>query len=124
MYDWYLGGAQNFAVDPELGRRVLERFPHAARNAQANRDFLRRAVGWCASTGDEPAARTDLLTALTLAAPERRLQVFLDEGEPMATLLALGPGRRGAVLRGALPRRADDGSAFEPGVLEREAQLP
>lgn len=51
MYDWYLGGSQNFAVDRELGARVLERFPHAARCAQANRAFLRRAVRWCVEQG-------------------------------------------------------------------------
>ena len=51
MYDWYLGGAANFAVDREYAQRALDRFPHTARSAQANRSFLRRAVTWCVEQG-------------------------------------------------------------------------
>jgi hypothetical protein len=51
MYDYYLGGAANFAVDREFAQRALERFPHTAHSAQANRSFLRRAVRWCVQAG-------------------------------------------------------------------------
>ena len=44
MYDYYLGGAHNFAVDRELGRKALELFPDGQLIAQANRAFLHRAV--------------------------------------------------------------------------------
>lgn len=40
-----------------------------------------------AAYGDEPAALTTLAGALALAAPERHLQVFVQEGPPMAALV-------------------------------------
>lgn len=51
MYDYYLGGAQNFALDREYADRALARFPHAARTARANRAFLARAVRYCLRSG-------------------------------------------------------------------------
>jgi S-adenosyl methyltransferase len=44
MYDYYLGGSHNFAVDRELAAQVFEAWPDMPRAAQANRAFLRRAV--------------------------------------------------------------------------------
>ncbi|MFG1922061.1 SAM-dependent methyltransferase [Cryptosporangium sp. NPDC048952] len=44
MYDYYLGGGHNFAVDREAAARVVEIYPNAALIAQANRAFLARAV--------------------------------------------------------------------------------
>lgn len=51
MYDYYLGGSHNFAVDRELAGRVLEAWPDMPRAAQANRAFLRRAVRYLAGQG-------------------------------------------------------------------------
>lgn len=51
MYDYYLGGAQNFALDREYADRALARFPHTARTAQSNRAFLARAVRYCLQAG-------------------------------------------------------------------------
>ena len=54
--------------------------------------------------GDEPAALAALATALHLAAPERFVRVFLDEGAPMAALLAaLLTGRRGTAAAPLAP---------------------
>ncbi|GLY30361.1 SAM-dependent methyltransferase [Kineosporia sp. NBRC 101731] len=44
VYDYFLGGAHNFAPDREMARRILELHPSAETNAQANRAFLHRAV--------------------------------------------------------------------------------
>lgn len=44
IYDWYLGGNQNWAVDREFGKRAVEVFPHARELARQNRDFLGRVV--------------------------------------------------------------------------------
>jgi O-methyltransferase involved in polyketide biosynthesis len=44
IYDWYLGGDQNWAVDREFGKRAVEVFPHARELARQNRDFLGRLV--------------------------------------------------------------------------------
>jgi hypothetical protein len=51
MYDYYLGGSHNFAVDRELAGKVLEAWPDMPRAAQANRAFLRRAVRFLAARG-------------------------------------------------------------------------
>ena len=51
MYDYYLGGSHNFAVDRELAGQVLEAWPDMPRAAQANRAFLRRAVRFLAAQG-------------------------------------------------------------------------
>lgn len=44
MYDYYLGGEHNFAVDRELGRQVAATFPGVHQIAMQNRDWLRRVV--------------------------------------------------------------------------------
>ena len=44
MYDYYLGGKDNFAADREAAEQALAAFPHARTTARANRAFLRRAV--------------------------------------------------------------------------------
>ena len=51
MYDYYLGGSHNFAVDRELAGKVLEAWPDMPRAAQANRAFLRRAVRFLLDQG-------------------------------------------------------------------------
>lgn len=44
MYDWYLGGSTNYAVDREFGKQILEVFPIARQAAIANRHALHRIV--------------------------------------------------------------------------------
>jgi hypothetical protein len=44
VYDYYLGGTANWAVDREFGDRVLAKFPLVKNMALANRMFLNRAV--------------------------------------------------------------------------------
>jgi hypothetical protein len=65
VYDWYLGGAHNFAADREFGARMVETLPMVKDCAQANRSFLHRAVG--------------VLTA-------RGIRQFLDIGSGMPTV--------------------------------------
>lgn len=50
-YDYYLGGAHNFAVDRELAQRVEAAVPRVRELAQDNRAFLRRAVRYCLERG-------------------------------------------------------------------------
>ncbi|SFS30794.1 SAM-dependent methyltransferase [Saccharopolyspora flava] len=50
-YDFYLGGAHNFAADRELGKKVLEVVPNVKEVALNNRAFLRRAVRYCLDQG-------------------------------------------------------------------------
>jgi hypothetical protein len=53
MYDYFLGGAHNFAVDRRAAEQVLTFYPEMPLWAQANRAFLRRAVGYLAAQGVE-----------------------------------------------------------------------
>lgn len=51
MYDYYLGGAHNFAIDREQAERMLAAVPHVVTGARSNRAFLRRAVRFCLQQG-------------------------------------------------------------------------
>jgi SAM-dependent methyltransferase len=51
MYDYYLGGAHNFAADRELAERALEAVPEGRDLARANRAFLQRSVRFLTDTG-------------------------------------------------------------------------
>jgi hypothetical protein len=44
VYDYHLGGKDNFAVDREVAEETLRLVPEANLVGRANRDFLRRAV--------------------------------------------------------------------------------
>jgi S-adenosyl methyltransferase len=51
VYDYYLGGSHNYAVDRELARQIVRLVPDTPRYARANRSFLRRAVEYLVSVG-------------------------------------------------------------------------
>jgi len=85
---WRAQAAAQGRIANVIAGRVLEAVAHAA-------------------VPDEPAALTALAEALTLAAPEGYLRLFLNEGEPVASLLrTLLVGRRLEDLTGpaAVPR--------------------
>jgi hypothetical protein len=46
VYDYYLGGKDNFAADREFAEKVAAQVPDAPRTLRANREFLRRVVGY------------------------------------------------------------------------------
>jgi S-adenosyl methyltransferase len=51
MYDFYLGGAHNFAVDREAAERAIAAMPITVAGARANRAFLQRAVRYLVEAG-------------------------------------------------------------------------
>ena len=51
VYDYLLGGRDNFAVDRELGDQLLAAFPESGWIARQNREFAARAVRYCAEQG-------------------------------------------------------------------------
>lgn len=51
MYDYFLGGAHNFAIDRELAERLLAVAPEIRDIARANRRFLHRAVRMLVDAG-------------------------------------------------------------------------
>src|SRR5260221_5384443 len=44
IYDYWLGGSQNFAADREAGQRAAEAMPTLVAAIRANRNFLGRVV--------------------------------------------------------------------------------
>jgi hypothetical protein len=52
LYDYYLGGKTNYAVDREAASEVLRIAPEARDIARANRAFLQRAVRFLAGEAD------------------------------------------------------------------------
>jgi hypothetical protein len=50
VYDYWLGGKDNFAVDRQVGDKVLEIHPETAASVRANRAFLARSVRHLATT--------------------------------------------------------------------------
>ena len=44
VYDWFLGGKDNYPVDEELGRQIMSIETGAPRAARANRRFMQRAT--------------------------------------------------------------------------------
>jgi hypothetical protein len=44
VYDWYLGGKDNYPVDERLGQQITARDPGAKRAARSNRWFMQRAT--------------------------------------------------------------------------------
>ena len=51
MYDYYLGGSHNFAVDRATAQAMIDVVPEAPLMAQANRAFLRRTVQFLVDAG-------------------------------------------------------------------------
>ncbi|MFD9878666.1 SAM-dependent methyltransferase [[Kitasatospora] papulosa] len=51
LYDWYLGGKDNYPVDEELGRRLTAFAPVIPVMARMNRAFTHRATRWLAGQG-------------------------------------------------------------------------
>lgn len=51
VYDYYLGGTSNWAIDREFGERALAAYPFVRPAALANRQFLNRLVRYLAKAG-------------------------------------------------------------------------
>ncbi|MFJ8196170.1 SAM-dependent methyltransferase [Streptomyces sp. NPDC096152] len=51
MYDWYLGGKDNYPVDEAMGRQMLALDPRVPVMARVNRAFMHRATRWLAQHG-------------------------------------------------------------------------
>jgi len=51
VYDWWLGGKDNFQVDRDQAQAILQVYPGARREARNNRAFMREAVRRMARAG-------------------------------------------------------------------------
>jgi hypothetical protein len=50
IYDYYLGGTDNFAIDRSAAEQALRAFPNAATTARQNRAFMERTIRYLAGT--------------------------------------------------------------------------
>jgi S-adenosyl methyltransferase len=95
VYDYWLGGKDNFAVDREAARQAIEANPEIVHTARANRAFLGRAVRFLAGEAGVrqfldigtglPSANNTHEVAQS-AAPESRI-VYVDN-DPMVLVHA------------------------------------
>ncbi len=51
VYDYILGGKDNFTADRKLAQQLIDIFPPITVTAQENKQFLDRAIGWLATQG-------------------------------------------------------------------------
>ncbi|WP_327356906.1 SAM-dependent methyltransferase [Streptomyces sp. NBC_01304] len=51
MYDWFLGGKDNYPVDVEMGKQLVAMDPRTLTMARANRSFMERGTRWLAKNG-------------------------------------------------------------------------
>jgi hypothetical protein len=51
MYDYFLGGKDNYEVDREAAHRIMEAAPEVQLSVRANRAFMRRAVRFMVGSG-------------------------------------------------------------------------
>jgi len=131
IYDWFLGGTANWAIDREFGERAVQTFPMIKTIARAGREFLGRGVRYMAEHGIDQFL--DLGSGVptvgnvheiaTSVNPDARC-VYVDN-EPVAVahsqilLERDGVAARHAVLHGDLRDPADVWvRALDTGVLD------
>jgi hypothetical protein len=118
VYDYLLGGKDNFAADREMGDRLVAVFPPAADLVPENRQFLARAVTWVANQGVSqfidlgcglPTAPNTHEAARAVAGDARVVYV---DNDPVA-LSRL----RAVAAKGSPGVTVADGDAGDPGAI-------
>ena len=103
IWDYWLGGKDNFAADRELAQKLLEVHPPSAQMARENRRFLGRAVSYVAARGIwqyidvGPGLPTAVNTHDIAQQVNPRARVAYVDNDPMVisharSLLAKSPG--------------------------------
>jgi len=118
VYDYLLGGKDNFAADREMGDRLIAVFPPAADIVPENRQFLARAVTWVAAQGvgqfidlgcGLPTTPNTHETAQAVA-PEARVAYIDNDPVAVSHLRAL-------VAKGSPGVTVVDGDAGDPDAI-------
>src|SRR6266496_4142789 len=116
MYDYYLGGKDNYAVDRAAAQKMMDTVPESVHMVASNRAFLVRAVRYLAAEagirqfldiGSGLPTRQNVHEVAQAAAPDSRV-VYVDH-DPLAVahgqaLLAIDPNTR--YIHGDLRRPA------------------
>ena len=85
MYDYFLGGKDNYAADRDAAEKALQEFPAVRVTARTNRDFMRHATRYLAEQGIRQfldigtgiPTEPNLHQVAQAAAPESRI-VYVD----------------------------------------------
>jgi S-adenosyl methyltransferase len=103
VYDYWLGGKDNFAADREAAELALQAYPQLAEAVQSNRAFLARAVRYLTH--------------------EAGIRQFLDIGTgiPGGQQHASGRPARGTGVTDRLRRQRPDRAAARAGAAEEHA---
>jgi len=118
VYDYLLGGKDNFAADREMGDRLVGVFPPAADIVPENRQFLARAVTWVANQGvgqfidlgcGMPTTPNTHETAQSIA-PDARVAYVDNDPVALSHLRAL-------VAKGSSGVTVVDGDAGDPDAI-------
>jgi hypothetical protein len=123
IWNYWLGGKDNFAVDREVGEQILQILPDVANLARASRAYLARVVTYLAGQGIRqfidigtglPTANNTHEVAQSIA-PESRV-VYVDN-DPMVLVHAR------ALLAGSAEGATDylEGDLRDPALILREA---
>jgi hypothetical protein len=127
VYDWFLGGKDNYPVDEELGRKIMSLEPMAKHSAQHNRWFMHRATRWLAGE-----AGTDQFLDIGTGIPtEPNLHQIAQSAAPGARVVYVDNDPIVLAHAGALLRSTPQGvteyiqaDVREPDViLERAADI-
>ena len=130
VYDYWLGGKDNYEADREAAEQFIEVMPSILGGVRANRAFLRRAVQYLAG---EAGIRQflDIGTGLPTAenthevaqaiAPESRI-VYVDN-DPIVLAHATGAADQHPGGRHRLRRRRRAGHWQDPGGRGRDPRL-
>jgi hypothetical protein len=112
VYDYWLGGKDNFAVDRELAESMLVIFPGLPELVRANRQFIARSVSWVAGQGIDQfidagaGLPTRPSTHESVQAVNQRAKVVYVDNDPVvvnhAKALLTGRDGRVSVLRADL----------------------
>lgn len=94
VYDYFLGGSHHYAIDHAFAEKVTARFPLLPQSAVASRQFLGRAVRYCARAGITQfvdigsglPAPGNLHEVADQARPKRDTHVVYVDNEPLAVL--------------------------------------
>ena len=131
IYDWFLGGTANWAIDREFGERAVKTFPTIKSIAQLGRQFLGRGVEYMARQGIDQFL--DLGSGVPTVGNVHEIAVSVNpdarcvyvDNEPVAVahsqilLEREGVADRHAVLQGDLRQPGDIWPrALDTGVLD------
>jgi O-methyltransferase involved in polyketide biosynthesis len=126
IYDYYLGGSDNFPADREAGDRVLATSPEVRTTLQANRSFLGRVVRHLVieagidqfvDLGAGLPTRENVHQVAQAANPHARVVYVDNDPAVVAHAHRLLTGNDGATVIGADLRRPGEVLA-NPGLLE------